>query len=90
MSVTARGQSDRERASPAAKRVAHTVLVESAGDVHLECEEHLDMKCKSFALSADKDISLQAKEGLVVNAGKVAGVLGQKQVQIQAPDVLIN
>ena len=41
-------------------------------------------------LSADKDISLQAKEGLVVNAGKVAGVLGQKQVQIQAPDVLIN
>lgn len=66
------------------------VSVYSAGDVHLECEEHLDMKCKSFALSADKDISLQAKEGLVVNAGKVAGVLGQKQVQIQAPDVLIN
>ena len=43
--------------------------------MHLECEEHFDLKAETFALSADRDVSIQAKDGIVVNAGTVAGVL---------------
>ncbi|MCP4804187.1 MAG: phage tail protein [Proteobacteria bacterium] len=66
------------------------VSVYCDGDVLLECTEHFDVKAETFALSAEKDVSITAGDGIVVNAGSVAGVLGGSQVQINAPDVLIN
>ena len=66
------------------------ISVYCGGDIHVECKEHFDIKANSFALSADEAVSIEAKEGIVVNAGEVAGVLGGSQVQIQAPDVIIN
>lgn len=69
---------------------SQVVSVYCGGDIHVECEEHFDIKAESLALSADKGVSIQAGDGIVVQAGTVAGVLGQQQVQIQAPDVLIN
>jgi len=60
------------------------------GDILLEAEEHIDVKAQLFTLSADQSVSIEAGEGVVVNAGEVVGVMGGQQVQIQAPDVLIN
>jgi len=60
------------------------------GDIQIEAKEHIDISAESFSLSAEETVTIEAGEGIVLDSGSVTGVLGGSQVQIDAPDVLIN
>ena len=60
------------------------------GDIHIEAKEHVSLETQMFSVSAAQNISIEAKESIILNSGAVTGVIGGAQVQIQAPDVLIN
>ena len=64
--------------------------VYSGGDIHIEAKEHVSLETQMFSVSAEQNISIEAKESIILNSGAVTGVIGGAQVQIQAPDVLIN
>lgn len=70
---------------------ANKVLsVYSGGDICIEAKEHVCIETQLFSVSASQTVSIEAKDSIVLNAGAVTGVIGGAQVQIQAPDVLIN
>lgn len=66
------------------------LTVYCGGDIQIEAKDQVSVETECFSLSASKSVTIEAGEGVVVQAGTVAGVLGGSQVQIQAPDVLIN
>lgn len=70
---------------------ANKVLsVYSGGSIQVEAKEHIEVSTKSFSLSASQDVNIEAGQAVVVKAGTVVGVAGGSQIQLQAPNVLIN
>lgn len=70
--------------------VGKVLSVYSGGDINIEAKEHINVRTETFSLSASEQVNIEAGKALVMQAGKVAGLLGGSQVQIQAPDVFIN
>lgn len=60
------------------------------GDIQIEARDHVAIKAEVFSVTAQDSVNIEAGQAIVVNAGEVLGVLGADQVQIQAPDVLVN
>ncbi len=70
---------------------ANKVLsVYCGGEIRIEAKDHIDISTETFSLTASESVNIMAGDAIVLQAGSVAGVLGGSQVQIQAPDVLIN
>lgn len=60
------------------------------GDIEIEAAEAVSIQTGTFSLSADESVSIQAGSDIVLSGGAVVGAVAGSQVQIQAPDVLIN
>ena len=64
--------------------------VYSSGDINIEAGEALSIQTETFSLSAEDSVSIEAGGEIVLSGGDVVGAVAGSQVQIQAPDVLIN
>ena len=64
--------------------------VYSGGDIRIEAANQINVSAEVFSVSASDSVNIEATNGIVLNAGGIAGLLGGEQVCIQAPDVVIT